>query len=109
MRWVLFLPLLILLAVFALSNMQEVELRLWPFDVAWVSPLGIATLLMAGFGFLMGAALVWSAGFAARRRARQVQDAASLLEAELAGYKAREDAAKREADLGRLPASLPGG
>jgi hypothetical protein len=33
-----------------------------------------------------------------------MQQAAALLEAELAGYKAREEQARRDADLGRLPA-----
>ena len=104
MRWILFLPLLILLALFALSNMQEVELRLWPFDIGWAAPLGLAVLFLSALGFLLGASLAWAAGLPARRRARQMQQAASLLEAELAGYKAREEQAKRDADLGRLPA-----
>ena len=47
MRWLLFVPLLVLLALFALSNPQDVEIRLWPFDLAWVSPLGVAVLLLA--------------------------------------------------------------
>jgi len=104
MRWILFLPLLILLALFTLSNTQEVELRLWPFDIGWASPLGMAVLLLAAIGFLLGASLAWAAGLPARRRAREVQNAARLLEAELAGYKAREEQARRDADLGRLPA-----
>ena len=105
MRWILFLPLLILLALFALSNMQEVELRLWPFDIGWAAPLGFAVLILSAIGFLLGAGLVWATGLPARRRARQMQQAAALLEAELAGYKAREEQARRDADLGRLPAS----
>ena len=44
LRWVLFVPLLVILALFALSNTQDVEIRLWPFDLAWVSPLGVAVL-----------------------------------------------------------------
>lgn len=107
MRWVLFVPLLILLTLFALSNMQEVELRLWPFDLGWAAPLGFAVLLLSAFGFLVGALLVWASGLPARRRAHQVEQAAKLLEAELAGHRAREEQARREADLGRLPS--PGG
>jgi lipopolysaccharide assembly protein A len=107
MRWVLFLPLLILIALFALSNTQEVELRLWPFDLGWASPLGIAVLLLSGVGFLLGASIAWAAALPARRRARELQNAARLMEAELAGYKAREEQAKRDADLGRLPAPTP--
>lgn len=104
MRWVLFVPLLILITLFALSNTQDVELRLWPFDIGWASPLGIAVLVLAAIGFLLGASLAWAAALPTRRRARELQAAARLLEAELASYKAREEQARRDADLGRLPA-----
>jgi uncharacterized integral membrane protein len=109
MRWLLFLPLLVLLAIFALSNPQDVELRLWPFDLAWVSPLGIAVLILCAAAFLLGAGIAWAAGLAARRRAAKVEEAARLLEGELATYKAREEQARRDADLGRAPsaAALP--
>ena len=100
MRWLLFLPLLALLALFALSNPQMVELRLWPFDLAWVSPLGIAVLLLCALAFLLGAVLTWTAGLPARRRAARVEEAARLLEGELAGYKSREAQAEAT-DLAR--------
>lgn len=103
MRWVLFVPLLVLLVLFALSNMQEVELRLWPFDLAWLAPLSVAVLMLSALGFLLGAAMTWAAHLPARRRARQLEQAAKLLEAELATYKAREAEAARNAQLGRLP------
>lgn len=96
MRWLFFLPLLILLALFALSNMQEVQLRLWPFDLAWAAPLGVAVLIMSGFGFLVGALLAWAAGLPARRRARSVAASARRMEAELAVYKAKEAQARQE-------------
>jgi uncharacterized integral membrane protein len=107
MRWLLFVPLLVVLALFALSNPQDVEIRLWPFDLAWISPLGIAVLILCAIAFLLGAGLAWAAGLAARRRAAKVEEAARLLEGELAGYKAREEQARRDADLGRTPAPAP--
>jgi uncharacterized integral membrane protein len=103
MRWVLFVPLLVLLALFAISNPQDIELRLWPFDVAWVSSLGIAVLLIGAFAFLVGAFVAWAAGLQARRRAAKVEQAAKLLEAELAALRAQTERARREADLGRVP------
>lgn len=115
MRWVLFLPLLVILALFALSNTQDVEIRLWPFDLAWATPLGIAVLLLMALAFLLGAAIAWAAGLSHRRRAARFERAATLLEAELAGYRAREAQARRDADLGRLaeaqvvPARVAGG
>jgi uncharacterized integral membrane protein len=104
MRWVLFLPLLLLLVLFALSNMQEVEVRLWPFDLAWVASLSVAMLLFGAVSFFVGALIAWAAALKERRRAREVTQAARLLEAELATYKAREAEAARAAQLGRAPA-----
>jgi uncharacterized integral membrane protein len=107
MRWVLFLPLLILLVLFGLSNMQEVEVGLWPFDLAWVAPLSVAMLLFGALCFLGGALIAWAAALRERRRAKEVTQAARLLEAELATYKAREAEAARAAQVGRGPV-IPG-
>ena len=47
MRWFIFLPLAILVVLFMLSNPQSIELRLWPFDVAWTASAAIAVLSIA--------------------------------------------------------------
>jgi uncharacterized integral membrane protein len=109
MRWLLFLPLLILLALFALSNMQEVQLRLWPFDLAWAAPLGVAVLMLSGIGFLVGAVLAWAAGLPGRRRARDMAAAAKLVEAELAVLKAQEARARHEGAPSPMTLTLPAG
>ena len=88
MRWILLLPLLVLLVLFGLSNKQEVALRLWPFDLAWAVPLSVAMLLMAALAFLFGALTAWMAALPHRRRARRMEEAARLLEAEVAEYRA---------------------
>jgi uncharacterized integral membrane protein len=103
MRWIFFVPLLVLLALFALSNPQDVEIRLWPFDLAWVSPLGIAVLLLAAVAFLVGALIAWAAALPIRRRATRIEQAAKLLEAELAALRVKEEQARRDADMGRVP------
>jgi uncharacterized integral membrane protein len=109
MRWLLFLPLLLLLSLFALSNTEEVSFRLWPLAETWSAPLGIAVLVLAALGFLTGTLVTWAAGLRARRRAAEVTQAARLLEAELADLRARQEAARKAADLGRLqqPALVP--
>jgi lipopolysaccharide assembly protein A len=103
MRWILFVPLLILLALFALSNPQDAEIRLWPFDLAWVSPLGIAVLILSAVAFLIGAGIAWAAALPVRRRAARLEQAARLLEGEFASYRAREEQARHDADMGRVP------
>ena len=98
LRWILLLPLLILLILFGLSNRQEVFLHLWPFDLAWAVPLSVAILVFGALFFIFGAVLAWVTGLRHRARARRAEEAARLLEAELAEYRAA--AAK---DLGPVP------
>jgi uncharacterized integral membrane protein len=85
----LLLPLLVLLVLFGLSNRQEVALELWPFDLAWVVPLSTAMLILAALAFLFGAAVTWAGALSWRRRARRLEEAARVLEAELAEHRAR--------------------
>jgi uncharacterized integral membrane protein len=95
---VLLLPLLVLLVLFGLSNRQEVALELWPFDLAWMVPLSTAMLILAALAFLFGAAVAWAGSLSWRRRAKRVEEAARVMEAELAEHRSR--AAK---DVGPVP------
>lgn len=93
MRYLLVLPLLVLLILFGLSNRESVALRLWPFDLAWVAPLSVAVLVAAALAFLFGARVAWLGALPHRRRARRLEEAARVLEAELTelrGKAARE-------------------
>jgi uncharacterized integral membrane protein len=102
MRWLLFIPLLVLLALFAMSNRQDIEMRLWPFDVTWVAPVGESVLIVAAIAFLLGAGITWTAGLSGRRRAARLERAAKALESELAQQRAKEQQARRDADMGRV-------
>ena len=88
MRWILLLPLLIILVLFGLSNREEVSLTLWPFDLAWVTPLSVAVLAIGAVCFLFGAAVAWLASLPHRRRARRMEEAARVMEAELSEFRA---------------------
>lgn len=90
MRWILFLPLAGLVVLFALSNRQPVELRLWPLDLVWQAPLSLAVLGAAAVAFLLGAGIVWLSDLPARGRSRSAQRRAAALERELDGLRARE-------------------
>jgi uncharacterized integral membrane protein len=89
-RWLLIGPLLVLLVLFALSNMQPVAVGLWPFDLTWQTPLALAVLLVSALAFLLGAFVAWAAGMPQRRRGRAAVRAAREAEAELAEIRARE-------------------
>lgn len=90
MRFILFLPLAALVMLFALSNQQVVDLRLWPFDLAWEAPLSVAVLAGSALAFLLGAGLVWVADLPARRRGRSAQRQAERLQREVDGIRAAE-------------------
>jgi len=84
--------LLLVLVLFAISNTMPVVLQLWPFDLSWEVPLAGAVLGAAALAFLLGALLTWGGALHYRRRARRMQRAAQLLEAELAELRAQQDA-----------------
>ncbi|MFZ4410223.1 MAG: lipopolysaccharide assembly protein LapA domain-containing protein [Paracraurococcus sp.] len=103
MRWILLLPLLVLLVLFGLSNKAEVSLYLWPFDIAWVAPLSVAVLAIGALCFLFGALVAWMAGLPHRRRASRLEEAARVMEAELSEFRAA--AAKRVGPVPPKPGS----
>ncbi|WP_198372752.1 LapA family protein [Roseomonas rosulenta] len=93
MRWLVFLPLAVVVVLFALSNRDAVEMRLWPFDVAWVAPLAVAVLVPAALAFLFGACIVWLSDLPARKRGWSAQRRAAALQRELDRLHALEKSA----------------
>ncbi|MBP0493741.1 lipopolysaccharide assembly protein LapA domain-containing protein [Pararoseomonas indoligenes] len=89
-RSLLFLPLLLVIVLFAVSNMQPVQVGFWPFDLTWQTPLALAVLLIAALAFLLGAFIAWAAGGPSRRRARARIRAGDAAQAELNQLRARE-------------------
>ena len=103
MRWLLLLPLLLVLVLFAVSNRGEVTLFLWPLDVAWVAPLSVAVLIAAAVAFLFGALIAWMASLPYRRRARRLQDLTQSLESQL-----HELRASQAREVGPVPPVVTG-
>ena len=97
MRWFIFLPLAVLVVLFLLSNPQSIELRLWPFDVAWAASAAIAVLSIAAFAFLLGALIAWAAALPARRRSRAAERRVVELEANLKALSATREASDQKA------------
>ncbi len=86
LRWIIGLPCLFLLVLFALSNPMPVPLTLWPFDIRIEVPLSLAMLCAMAAAFLLGALLVWINTFPVRRRARRAEQAVRQMEAEAETY-----------------------
>jgi uncharacterized integral membrane protein len=89
MRWLIALPLLLLLVSFALSNSADVRLGLWPTDFALELPLSLVVLGAMAVALLAGALLVWISELALRRRARHAEQTIRLLEAQVQELRTR--------------------
>ncbi len=92
MRYVIGLPLLAVLVLFALSNTEPVRLGFWPTGIALDVPLAIAVLGGMGIAFLLGGLFVWIGELGQRRRARRAEYTVRVLEEQLRELRARQHA-----------------
>lgn len=89
MRFLLVIPVLIVLIAFALSNRQVVQLGLWPTDIMIDAPLSVTILVAAGLFFIVGALMTWGAGVVTASRARHAERTVRQLEAEVRALRAQ--------------------
>lgn len=89
MRFLLAVPVLIILVAFALSNQQVVQLGLWPTDIVIDAPLSITILVASGLFFIIGALMTWGAGLVTASRARHAERTVRQLEAEVRALRAQ--------------------
>jgi uncharacterized integral membrane protein len=89
MRYVIGLPLLAILVLFALSNTEPVRLGFWPTGLALDLPLAIAVLGGMGIAFLLGGVFVWVGELGQRRRARRAEYTVRVLEEQLRELRGR--------------------
>lgn len=59
LKWLVTLPLIILLLVFALSNRAAATLNFWPFDLTLALPLSFMLVATLVLGLLLGGFTVW--------------------------------------------------
>ena len=59
LKWLLTLPLILMLLVFALSNRDTATLSFWPFDLAVSLPLSFMLVACLLLGLLLGGFTVW--------------------------------------------------
>ena len=88
MRFLIALPLLVVIVFFALSNPQPVNVGIWPTGYRIETSLSSAVLIGMAVAFLFGALLVWISELGQRRRARRAEQAARMLEEQLRELKA---------------------
>ena len=71
--WIVTLPIIALITVFAVMNRQDVALNLWPLPWDFAMPVFLLTLLLILFGFCFGVLVMWFSGARQRRQLRLVK------------------------------------
>jgi uncharacterized integral membrane protein len=91
--WIIGLPALLVVAIFAVANRQPLTLELWPLPWSVEVPLYLAVLGPLVLGLLIGLLAGWSSGLRSRRHARS--------------ERRRADSLARELEQARPPAAPP--
>ena len=81
--WIFVAPIAAGLALFAVSNRENVSLGLWPLPFVLDLPLYLAILFALLIGLVVGALAAWGAGASARREVRRRGRRIAALEREL--------------------------
>lgn len=101
-----FVLFLVLGALFAISNPQQVELSMWPLSERWEAPLFLVVAVLLLSGVLIGLLIGWFGGRHHRKLARGRGEEMDRMGREIAQLKA--DIAGRERAAAADIAALPG-
>ncbi len=115
LNWLITLPIVVILAVFAVNNRARVDFDLWPAGLTVGVPLYLTVLGAIFVGFLAGGTVVWISSAPLRRTVRRQRRQVSELEREVKKLQATDgdnDYAvpprRKQAGKGGV-LSLPGG
>jgi uncharacterized integral membrane protein len=100
LRWLITVPVAIIVVVFAVNNRGDASVSLWPLDLIITWPLFVFVFIGIGAGFVLGAILMWLTAAPARRHARE--RASQIRELERAAKNAEKNTERATA-----PAALP--
>ena len=81
--WLLYLPLLTIVAIFSVANRHDVNISFEPLKFELTSPVFIVVLAAVLLGLIVGRATAWISGGQSRRMARQLRRDNTLLERKL--------------------------
>lgn len=71
LRWLITIPLALILIVFAINNRHLVDVSLWPLDFIVRWPLFVFVYIGIVAGFLAGGVVAWASAVQRHRRVRQ--------------------------------------
>jgi len=87
--WIILLPLIALVAVFAVANRTEISVSLDPLPWVFDTPTYVALMAAIFVGLIIGGISTWMAARPWRREARRGRRNIKLLEAEVDSLRAR--------------------
>lgn len=87
-RYILTLPVTLLIVLFAVSNRQEVSVELWPLGPDFGFPLYAVVLVSLATGLVFGVVVAWLSGVSTRRRACAAERKVRELEKEISSLAA---------------------
>ncbi len=109
--WLLTAPLIVVVVLFAVSNLGAVEIALWPLPGTVETRLFLVVLVPLFLGFLAGGTVAWFGAGRARSRARAAERAVRTREIEIEDLREKAKEAEREATARKTgpsaPSSLP--
>ena len=89
LSWIVTAPIIVLVILFAISNLDSVTLRLRPFPLDMTIPIWALTLIVLFVGFILGAIVTWLGDRKRRRDARLLSRRVVELEQTLAELRVR--------------------
>jgi uncharacterized integral membrane protein len=107
LSWIVTAPIVILVVLFAVSNLEPITLRLRPFPSELTIPLWLLTLVQLFVGFLLGAIVTWIGDRRRRRETRLLVRRVSELEQSLAAAQKQAGEADRKLAELRAQPTLP--
>tara|TARA_B100000029_G_scaffold235432_4_gene232592 strand:- start:2135 stop:2566 length:432 start_codon:yes stop_codon:yes gene_type:complete len=90
--WLLYLPLLVVVAAFAAANRHDMEINLDPLPFGLTAPVFAIVLSSILLGLIVGGLSAWFSGRQSRRNARKLRRHNALLETEIAALREKVDA-----------------
>jgi|SRR6185437_1759279 len=96
LSWIVAAPIVILVVLFAVSNLDSITLRLKPFPFEWSPPIWLLTLIQLFVGFLLGAIVTWICDRPRRRQSRLLSRRTAELEQSLAEAEKKLAAARAQ-------------
>ncbi|MBH62725.1 MAG: hypothetical protein CL569_09820 [Alphaproteobacteria bacterium] len=90
--WLLYLPLLVVVAAFAAANRHDMEINLDPLLFGLTAPVFAIVLSSILLGLIVGGLSAWFSGRQSRRNARKLRRHNALLETEIAALREKVDA-----------------